>query len=1387
MKNIILAIFYLLFGLVAFSQQNDAPGVAWRIVDCSEQHPNSPVFTSSSIPPLPPGSPVKLHQETYPNGKSGKEGWNSVIPVTLAGVEHYYAVGYSSYIHYEYDDNCYSAMPDSFSFSLPILMVESLSKRLAAAALFTKEGKIVWYKEFLLAENGAVSAITDLEGNLYFTGNTYASKDLSGAPILVNPFEGVGAVPPHPEFCDLTNHSRPFIAKVSPDGNLLWCYQYSSTGYHEYHFHHFDFKQTAIDLLLTNDQQIVLVGDRHAILPGPLRHGFFLSKFNLEGDILLRRTITQTSNYFSIQSIRKHFEYFLVSGSTRYNSRIHGFVVKINSDFDVSTDFGNEYNYLSYIDANGSQTNHQTKSLYLRNEDYPNGGSSNIVYDTKTLSNNRIALAVGFDIKSSEGNHVSVGIGKLLIFEVLGQYMLTSATINIFGDGYITGESLKMSITGQDPSDLTVISTVKDGDMNTPEHKAILQQSRVVITHIPNELPPKSLGVLAGFLGRQVEYFPRDGSESFVQDQSFTSALITNIHINSGVIRWEKVVDAHDGPLQVYPGDWKKRNNVFKILKDQDGNYVFAGNSSANKDDFYLAKLHGNCQLDIEYDVEPLEITTNPELHLYGGSLSGILVWDSIRFDTTDINVRGEIHVMPNQTLIISPGMKVHFASSTHMHYRTKLVVRPGARLIIDNATLTSVNCDDNNTVWQGIELWGNRELPQTTQNQGFVEIRNGATIEHAAEAIQVWKPKDGSSTGGIIEARDAIFLNNKRDIQFMNYLPQSEGALVKNRSFFDNTKFLTNNDFRFGDIFAHVTMNNVYGVDYLACHFEDERTGIEHYNRGISSIDASYNVLGKDNNELAHFTADFDTEQYQTSLFKNFDHGIYSRNSVSFHTIHVDQAEFTNTRIGVHISDVLLAKITRNLFHNTFFSTDFQEQVGIYSDYSSGFKVEGNTVNFGSFTPRPAYGVMVLNSGGAANRIYRNHFYRNEFASVAKFRNRNFEIKESNLHRGLEYICNNFYTSRAQDIRITGNAINDGIKLSQGRPQLSAGNVFTSNASVTNIANYTFQPIDYFYWLYGYSEYPQIVTNVDRFQTNSRNYCYNSFGNSLYTPEYHDELVTNYYRIDDEIDILSDQVDWDAYVHDPRNNSIIFEQLQELTDQKQEIVQTILLEIVHEGKGPLFQEVERWLPYREDPLYLAYSVDLALFTDNREDLDQRLDRLYKEAIESKNDELRREMLDFYQFKRDLLHANNYKSNLKEITEEIENIIRYYAQEATGLAQKQAQNLLCFYFDECPEIDFKLEQEAIQPKSGYDEQAEYVLEQEYFELYPIPTEQSLTLKQAGPVAGNVTIYTLAGVRVANFSIQHELTVVDVSKLENGIYILQLENELSKTSKKFVKE
>ncbi|MBQ3594647.1 MAG: S8 family serine peptidase, partial [Bacteroidales bacterium] len=125
--------------------------------------------------------------------------------------------------------------------------------------------------------------------------------------------------------------------------------------------------------------------------------------------------------------------------------------------------------------------------------------------------------------------------------------------------------------------------------------------------------------------------------------------------------------------------------------------------------------------------------------------------------------------------------------------------IKPGGKLIIDGGLLTSV-CYTKK--WQGIEVWGVDTLHQFIVDgryqQGYLELKNGATIENAICAVELWQPGNYHSEGGIIHATDAVFRNNAKAvhaINYTNYVPTNGNGSSYN-SWFKNCEFIVDSDY---------------------------------------------------------------------------------------------------------------------------------------------------------------------------------------------------------------------------------------------------------------------------------------------------------------------------------------------------------------------------------------------------------------------------------------------------------------------------------------------------------------------------------------------------------------------------------------------------------------
>lgn len=360
-----------------------------------------------------------------------------------------------------------------------------------------------------------------------------------------------------------------------------------------------------------------------------------------------------------------------------------------------------------------------------------------------------------------------------------------------------------------------------------------------------------------------------------------------------------------------------------------------------------------------------------------------------------------------------------------------KILVQRGATLILDNCTLTSA-CND---LWWGIEVWGNNHYSQATSVQGKVEMKNNALIENARKAIFCGKNientyPDWAYTGGIIDARQSFFKNNRYGVQLWSYhYPQ---IMCK----FQSCKFQTTQALADGSSPEYfMTLVQVNDVEIAGCDFEYTIIGeldFANHGRGIYALDAGFELLPNSINN------DKDT-------LENLDCGVFALKLYENQPIEIHDTYFVKNLTGLYASGIE----TLNLYSNKFLvDTDSlppgtQIYGGVYLDHCTGYTVEENYFHgnqaFGGGTN--SIGITVNNSGYAYNELYKNTFYSLHIGTLVQNINRN----SKNQFEGLKLNCN-VYNYNEYDIAVTGSqgCTDCGISIWQGSPSFPAGNLFS-------------------------------------------------------------------------------------------------------------------------------------------------------------------------------------------------------------------------------------------------------------------------------------------------------------------------------------------------------
>jgi hypothetical protein len=370
--------------------------------------------------------------------------------------------------------------------------------------------------------------------------------------------------------------------------------------------------------------------------------------------------------------------------------------------------------------------------------------------------------------------------------------------------------------------------------------------------------------------------------------------------------------------------------------------------------------------------------------------------------------------------LIIDPGVTLTVKGTAFISVGKTIRVEKTARLIVDGGVLSN----DCGKLWRGIEVVGeasqDQELHSGQYYQGYAKFIDGAIVEHSELGVMGYgyheTPNGGygiddDATGGIIEARHAVFKNNYRAVSLYNYeyaLPG--GAIASNRSIFDQCQFLVNDDLHtnsaglFGFLCV-ARLNLVRGVRFLGCEYSDLRT-VSPYDlksgHGILSFDASFLVLPSCEPQTDPCEAPI------RSVFRGLNHAIDAGAASGVYNYVVDMADFKRNAYGVYSSAVNNATIIRSSF-DVGDKVNVPKPQGIYINTGTGYIIEENDFYSDGYvytpTGRRPIGTRVRDTGSEANTIYKNTFDELYAGNVAEKTNHNTDPNFPGS--GLQYHCN--------------------------------------------------------------------------------------------------------------------------------------------------------------------------------------------------------------------------------------------------------------------------------------------------------------------------------------------------------------------------------------------
>jgi hypothetical protein len=1022
-----------------YAQTLPSPGIASRSIHWPKDGPMGPQVFGTGVQ-----DPLQTDQE-----KSGEDWWYDVRPIYEGGNQTgYMACGFTAHKNYYFDESGlnpkgFMVAPSEFSndpCERRTLPGEYISPYEQHIGRYDLNGNPIWCKHVNLG-GPLLTLINTPDGGFVAVGETSAAYNHHNEPFHYNP-TSISNLP-------VTNFLTPIgsagsfpygsrrrlnVVKFDSNGDIEWNYIYGFADLIDGDFlnnsqNFYNQSIYGLDMDITED------GNGYVVM-GMIEHlnnsGFklFMMRINLEGLLESKVTHGPSDNSYIPWARAMDCEGgncfvtgALVSESfgELSNGTRPGFILKVNdTDLSLSSSWGSTW----------GSTN---PKRYL-----PTSGSAAILQDI-VANPEPDGTIVCCAIKENTGCYysgVNYGLGAIIKFNNLGQ--VTDETT--FGE--VRAYDMKVGMTKLQDGGYAVLTSKRTKDSNGNDI-------------IPDLISQPYDAIMADFFDQATDFCT---DEEMDLDVWNTDTYIAKFNESLGKI-WDIQFDSDSKPPVNHPGDFKKQECMYRIAEGEDGSLVAVGNSSHNVDDYLFVKVFSDCQSNLVYDKVP--------------DNNGNIVITNSQIWSSSYKIKGRVIIPSGKTLTIS-NCTIEFADSRRINVDTRVIVEPGGRLIINNATLTSIQgCEK--AMWDGIEVHGNPTLRQVpNSNQGYLSISN-STISNARNAATTTAKNfdltvNWSKTGGgIVIASNSQFINNFASIGMMKYLPlNAQGNPTNDLSGFSKCTFTTTDDF--GDEgmttkpYAQLIMWDTRNIRVLGNKFENLRMNVPEIERGIGilTLDAAYKVVPACNASLLSPAGCPEVNQVKNE-FNNLYAGITTSgvNSASFT---VDKAIFNNNLYGIRIEGAQFGEIIRSEFNVPFSVVPGEAKYafGIYSDAASVTKIEDNDFNGIYDEDGRSMGVFMNNSdvsgGGVTN-------FLNNYSGL------NIGTQTAGSNTNLNIDCNTF--SKYSNYGLVDIHVANGILGVQGQcnvlpfldPELPQANVFNGvcdNANFNQLRNSSLSSIEY-------------------------------------------------------------------------------------------------------------------------------------------------------------------------------------------------------------------------------------------------------------------------------------------------------------------------------------
>ena len=770
--------------------------------------------------------------------------------------------------------------------------------------------------------------------------------------------------------------------------------------------------------------------------------------------------------------------------------------------------------------------------------------------------------------------------------------------------------------------------------------------------------------------------------------------------------------------------------------------------------------------------------------------------------DTIRGNVSWNSPITVGDTLVIDSLSILTICDTVVFYSEACIIVRPGGKLIVNGGTITNA-CDGE--MWQGIIVEGNANIRQAALAQGSV-ILNNATIENARDAICTMGSNPDSvfeHTGGIIQATNTLFRNNRRSVEFLSYENHTTGgAVMDNVSHFTRCTFTVDNDNLFaqnGTSFNnHVTMWKVRGVKFNGCAFRNETAN--HGGKAIYTEEAGFiarRVCPQMSNSDPCVCNAYGNDTVTRCSFSGFHTAVHSTNGHASYAVTLDNCDFSSNHIGVELAAADNARVSFCDF-NLSASTSLY---GLYLKNSTGYTVESNSLHSEPYSNSPsATGIRVVHSGTAENVIRKNVFRNLMYGCLAQDTNgTTLNVKPQ---PGLQFQCNDF-----QDCSYDIAVANGRIRSAQGSASAGADNTFRyaiqGSFLLSNAGSFT-----YWYSSTGYhAPYNTPTPGVSLMSTAAANSCASSLcGGGMVNPKGAFAL-SQYQAMAEEYATLVETLRGVETCHgaslqtdtpDPQDETDapdLITRLSDLSAAMGDLARAEIRNLLNDSV-PDMALLKRWYativePWctaalqQEHPTIPVSAYQLAETYSMEGDLAAAATLLASLPQQFTPDETSRNEYANYMALQQL--RETVAGNWYTMTDTDIEAMQQVAEYDNGRAARMAKEILCFFHHICYEDELLWDWDGIGERAlRGDGACPIATTDDGLRLHPNPATHTLTVETASPIR-TLTVYDLAGRVMITMDGGDTISVMDVSSLPNGIYLLRAVTDSGVETGRFVKK